>query len=312
MTLPASPSPEHIGQFAPAFLPDDPCAGECAAAEARVRAEIDRLGLHDCVAQLDRDGFTVVAPERLARRGFAGEVVDAIMRVAERRSGHRPDLAEGFTHAGLVSPWGSVEASSDLLLEDRVFEEALMNPCGLALITWLLGESCLLHHLTAMVKGPGGQYLPLHTDQNRSGAPEPFPAYSQVANATWALTPYSEENGSICFVPGSHRLCRAPTLAEATDLTSFEPVECPAGSLIVWHGNTWHGAVPRRTPGVRISLIAYFNRWYYPPYNDYRGAIPSEVLDRNGERFAILTNNGPSMWDPAGPKFNAARYNLFA
>ncbi len=33
---------------------------------------------------------------------------------------------------------------------------------------------------------------------------------SQVANANYALTPYSEEAGALAMVPGSHRLCRKP------------------------------------------------------------------------------------------------------
>ena len=48
----------------------------------------------------------------------------------------------------------------------------------------------------------------------RGLAPSPYPPYAQVANATWVLTDYDRDNGSTCFVDGSHLLCRPPSPAE--------------------------------------------------------------------------------------------------
>jgi ectoine hydroxylase-related dioxygenase (phytanoyl-CoA dioxygenase family) len=44
--------------------------------------------------------------------------------------------------------------------------------------------------------------------------------------------------------------------SKVTDHRSAVAVEAPAGSLIVFHGNTWHGALPRRRPGYRFTLIS--------------------------------------------------------
>ena len=49
-----------------------------------------------------------------------------------------------------------------LLYDDEVFEEILMEPEPLALITYLLGESCILSSMGCHFKGPGGMPLPLH------------------------------------------------------------------------------------------------------------------------------------------------------
>jgi ectoine hydroxylase-related dioxygenase (phytanoyl-CoA dioxygenase family) len=175
-----------------------------------------------------------------------------------------------------------------LLLEDPIFEQMLMNEAKLALITYLLGESCTLNHFSSLVKGPGTEYLPLHTDQNQSSSPPPFPRQAQVANATWALTDYSVANGAICFVKGSHARCRAPNPEEAVDLTLYHPLEVAAGSIIIWHGNTWHGALPRTAPGVRVSVIEYFQRWYLTRTEDLSARISSAAIERNPERFAVL------------------------
>ncbi len=73
------------------------------------------------------------------------------------------------------------------------------------------------------------------------------------------------------------------------------PVECPAGSLILWHGSTWHGAFPRKNPGLRLNLVAsYCNRWY-KPQEAYRGNVPAEVLARRSPPFGRLVGADDAM-----------------
>lgn len=299
-------------RFAPTFLPDSDAVAEAEAAERRTMDEINLLGLQRYAEELDEHGFTVLPPEEVASVEFSEALRDCILEVSQGRSGKSPDLKTGASHSNHESPFGAVEWMPTLLVENPIFEQALMNRKVIALITYLLGESCILNHLSSMVKGPGGEYLPLHTDQNQTGCVEPFPPYASVANATWALTDYSEENGALCVVPGSHRWCRPPNAAEATDLSSFKPVEAPAGSVIIWHGNTWHGAVPRRAPGLRVSLVEYFQRWYHPPIEELAPHITEEILQRNSDRFAVLTGVRKPMHDIDTPTAKAAKIGLFA
>ncbi|MGH7878456.1 MAG: phytanoyl-CoA dioxygenase family protein, partial [Candidatus Binataceae bacterium] len=233
--------------------------------------------------------------------------------VSGERAGRAVDVVAGATHREYLSPFGQAQWEPTLLVQDRVFEQALTNRPVLALISYLLGESCILNHLSSVVKGPGKEHLPLHTDQNQTGSIAPYPAYAQVANATWILSDYSRENGATCFVRGSHKLCRHPTFAEATDLARFTPVEAPAGSVLIWHGNTWHGALPRTAPGVRISLIAYYQRWYHPPVENLAPQITEEMLARNPRRFATLTGVAhPLTIDFNSVASKAARVGLYS
>jgi ectoine hydroxylase-related dioxygenase (phytanoyl-CoA dioxygenase family) len=117
---------------------------------------------------------------------------------------------------------------------------------------------------------------------------------AQVCNAVWILTDYSAENGSTCFVPGSHKFCRHPTAGEAVDLALFTPLEARAGSIVVWHGNTWHGAVPRRKPGLRASIIQYFGRWYHNPGDIFAKLFTEEDVARHPPRFADLIGANPT------------------
>jgi hypothetical protein len=264
------------------------------AARQRVFAEIDRLDLRAAIGELESKGYTVIPPERAAPPGFAARLREAVLDVAERASGIAPDRIGGLTHAGFMSRHGQVQHVEPLIHLHPLFPEALLNERALAVVTYLLGESCVLFSSTGQIKGPGFQYLPLHADQANSGTPAPFPAVAQVCNAVWALTDYSADDGATCFVPGSHKLCRHPTAREAVDLELFEPLEARAGSIIVWHGNTWHGAVPRRSPGLRVGIIQYFGRWFHNPGNQFARLFTAEEIERHPPRFAQLIGARPT------------------
>ena len=266
-----------------------------------VYREIRRLDLERNTAELDNFGFTIVEPEKVAPPEFAARLLEAILRIVEDRTGVRPDIKGGSTHTNL--PRGTGDEHYWLLFEDRVFEQALMNPVGLALATYLLGESCVLSTQTALLKGPGVEPLGLHCDN--ISIPSPFPPYSQVCNTTWLLTDYSKENGALCFVPGSHRLHRHPTPTERLNFELAVPVEAPRGSMVVWGGNQWHGAFPRTAPGLRVGMIFAFHRSYIRPFEPYKEKAPKEILDRNPPRFAKLMGQHLFQgFEAEGPDYN--------
>src|SRR5215471_17754484 len=206
----------------------------------RVYGEIRALGLETNLAELEAFGFTVIegalSPELTLRlRG-------AVLGAWEERYGRKLDLEH-------ESKLREVELASYLLYKDPVFEEAVLNERPLALITYLLGYSCWLSSLTSHVKGRGEVGLLLHSDTS-NGVPAPFSAYSHVANCNYALTDYAESAGALAMVPGSHHYYRQPTRNEI-QLSGNErnpdaiAIEVPAGSAVIWHGNTWHGSFPR-------------------------------------------------------------------
>jgi len=253
----------------------------------RVLAEIARLGLEHNAWELDSLGYTVVLPDRLARAGFTDRLLARVLDESERINGVRPDMAGGESHRQVaVTNVGRSEILTDAFFSDRIFEEALMNEAMLALVSYLLGENCELAAMNGLIKGPGPEHVPMHAD---SIQPNPLPPYAQVANATWLLTDYDEAAGATLFEPGSHRKCRNPTAGESIDLSATVPLIAPAGSLLVWHGNTWHGALPRTAPGLRVSLLCFFTRSYIkPPKESFTARVTQEMVDRNPPRFARL------------------------
>lgn len=264
----------------------------------RTYGTIRALGLEKNLAELETFGLTVV--EGAAPATFISRLRDALLQSATKR--------------GLIDPpTSAVENPSQykgvgellyyMLFEDRVFEEAVTNPSALALISYLLGESCLLSSLTGMVKGPTNERSVLHTDNGM--IPSPFPRYAQVANATWVLTDYTREDGCLLYVPGSHLLCRHPTEGERRDEDSMVPVEASAGSLIVWHGNLWHAAFPKQTPGLRLNLIMLFCRMHCITQEDFVGRVPPGLLERNPPRLRKLLGEHITYgWMEDGPDFS--------
>jgi hypothetical protein len=263
--------------------------------------ELRDRGLETNVAELEAFGFTVI--EDALSPDLIDRLRAALLADAERRHERAFDIENETDLEG-------VSLLSYLLFKDTAFEEALLLPGPLALVTYLMGQSCLLSSVTCHFKGPGGAGLGLHAD-NANGAPAPFAPHSQVANCNFALTDYSEEDGAFAVVPGSHRLARQPTRHEVNlDGAGRNPdviaVEVPAGSAIVYHGNTWHGSFSRKRPGLRINLALYFCRQNVQPQENYKDHVPEAALGRHRDnpRFARLLGAETAYgWTEEGPDF---------
>ncbi len=267
----------------------------------KVWREIQSLGLEAHIVELEIKGYTVIPPEVACPKGLGDRLLEGCLQVAVRRHGVRPDLcAEGpyvpggsELHEGALgaaegdSPIGDMMHS--LVLEGRVFEEALMNPVLLAVATYLVGYNSILLTMACFMKGPNKSPLPLHCD---AMGVSPLQAIPTESNMTYALTDYARENGCVAFVPGSHKWCRQPQAHERNviDNPRAVAIECPAGSLVCWHGNTWHGAFNRTAPGLRVSIVVDFVRRHIRSQENLTGLVPQEVIDRNPARFAILTH----------------------
>jgi len=263
-----------------------------------VYRQIRELGLETNLAELEAFGFTVI--EDALSPGLTKELREAILRVAEDFIGRPLDVDNETEYEGLkFVPY--------LIFRDPVFKRSVLNPGPLALITYLLGQRCVLSSLGCHLKGPGGRGLLLHSDQ-ANGTPQPFPPASQTANCNYALTDYTEENGALAIVPGSHRHLRQPTAGEvglegARRNPGVIPIEVPAGSAIVWHGATWHGSFPRKKPGLRINLSNFFSRPNLMPQEIYRDAIPDGFLDGEDPRLARLLGADLAYgWRAEGPQ----------
>ena len=257
--------------------------------------EIVRYGLERNVVELAAYGFTVIPPEKTAAApDFVERLRDAILRTHGTRN---DEPIEDYRTATIEKSFGN---NWWLLEEDEAFVDAALNPVALAMARWMCGQSAILSGQAWILKGPEKEagregfetgILGLHNDTH--GVPPPMSQYAHWLNTSWVLSDYSkDEDGPTVFVPGSHNFGRAPFEHE-NDFTQegspypVVPIRAAPGSLAVWHGGTWHGALPRRSPGLRVTLVMAWMRSYMRSIQDWREIDP-ELVDRHPELTRVL------------------------
>jgi hypothetical protein len=264
--------------------------------------EIQSLQLGPYIGELDVKGYTVIPPDIARTRNLTPRLLEKVLEVVERRNGQRPDVSGGGTnkHAGL----GTV--THYLLFEDPVFQELLLSPVVLALVTYMVGANGVLSSMQAQLKAAGNDDLNLHADSVMFSSP--FASHYQFCNVSINLTEYGPGLGPICFVPGSHKLYRHPMLGEGW--SQREGVSAAPGSLIAFTGNTWHSAFARKAPGLRANMLMQFVRAHIRPFEPYREDVTPELLAAMPPRFGRLmghhTNHG---WRADGMKRKGYIYN---
>lgn len=262
-------------------------------AQLHARAELGGLGLDQHAVDLETRGYTILPPGTAAPLEFCDQLRETILEIA--RQDQPEALGPGKPRGRLV--W-------HLLARDQIFEKALMAPAPLALVAYLMGYRAKLSQCTGAIKDNSSTAaFELHADQSRK-VPAPWPSDAQYCTVTWALTDYDRDNGAVCVVPGSHKLCAdvPESMVSAHDHPSVEVVEAPAGSVIVWHGGLWHGAVPRTAPGERVTLIMPMVRFHLLPQELFWASTTPEMIERNSARFAALMGLlGGWPWGADGP-----------
>ncbi len=275
-----------------------PNAIEAQARLDRMRDEILRLGLERNVLELELYGYTVV--EDVMPEAFFDELRETILRLGEedRQAGKRIPLAGADGGSYLVT-W--------LLARGRIFEQAVQAEKPLALVTYLLGESCQIssNHGHVRVQGDPPQGMHLDTPM----VPEPVPEHPVTCNMMWVTDDFSLESGATLVVPGSHKKRSHPP---GRAIRQAIPLEAKKGSVAVFSGNLWHSAGARTIPGERVGMTVYFQRMFLRPQEDLNAVISDEVVARNPPRFAhLIGRNNPypardyGFFNPLGSKYFA-------
>jgi len=240
------------------------------------------------VAELNVKGYCVIPPEKVGPMSDVVEAREALLDLARK---------EGAMEKGLNDfEAGLAYALYHCVSRGRIFEKWAVNPTVLAIARYLVGERMILNNNIAWVKGKTEENLGIHTDTLM--VPDPLLPYLSRVNVTVVMTDYTLEEGCLGVVPGSHREQRHPTVWEEKLFESMVPVECPAGSLIIIPGNTWHGAFPKKTDGLRVSMSLGYSRIFSVPAITHD--IDPEILARNGDDFRMLM--GGHLWTRFGPE----------
>ena len=260
-------------------------------AEVRLKKEIQALALESHITDFETDGYTVLPPGTAAPIELFDEIASVMEGLAKRLKTDNPAVS------------GLGETLYHMLPEHPAFERALMARAPLTLVTYLLGYRAKLSQCTGLIKDSNVPALGIHADHSAK-CPAPWSPISNYSVVTWVLTDYTRENGAVCVWPGSH-LRGQPVpenLVMAHDHPEMRVLEIPRGSVIIWHGSLWHGALPRTASGRRMTLVLPHVRDSVQPQELFWSSVTEEMISRNPPRFCTLMGltSGPP-WFQDGP-----------
>ena len=90
------------------------------------------------------------------------------------------------------------------------------------------------------------------------------------------LDDFTAENGGTLVVAGTHQRPERPE--ELYLEAAAVPVECPAGSMIVFDSTLWHAAGPNRSDRDRLAINHQFTRSFFKQQIDYARALGDELV----------------------------------
>lgn len=275
----------------------------------RLAPEITHLGLEEFVLDLEVNGLTVVPPEVTGvTEAQVDEMADWLLRRAEELVGCPFSLDEGpaapVAHEvedNVLSDLAGDESTGtltqfliqQLASQHRMFRDLAVNPVALALVRHMIGaKATRFSSHNSFIKWQGdygyGDRLGLHCDQMT--VPLPWGRNALTANTNWCLTDYTFDGGALAYVPGSHSRLTPPVFPDA--VRRAVPCEAPKGSMIVFHGATWHGAFPRKDPGMRLSVANYYRHLMVLPQEDIRNGFDQSLADDCVDPAAFRTLAG--------------------
>src|SRR5580698_1807142 len=153
---------------------------------------------------------------------------------------------------------------ANLVDKGEVFRQAISRKEMLDLVESVLGDGFKLSSLNMRSANPHSSSVqPLHVDM---GLVPDQKGYA-VCNCVWMLDDFTEENGALRVVPGSHNWGKKPK-DELSDAYAQHPKELlitgKAGTVVVMNAHTWHGGTANRTDKERRALHSFFCRHDIP------------------------------------------------
>ena len=206
---------------------------------------------------------------------------EALYRAAESDRARAREQKFGLDYAHD----GTNQRVWNVLSRDPVFEDLAFHKLAVDYVKAVLGWPALLGNISANITGPGGGEMVLHADQ--IFIPEPWPAEPQGLNVAWCLDDFTEANGATRFVPGSHRLNRAPRAEDASAETV--PMEAEAGSIVVFESRVWHKTGNNRTPAERrAGVFGWYSKPIYRTQENWFLSLKPEVRQFAGDDALVL------------------------
>lgn len=216
--------------------------------------------------QLADEGYTIV------ERAIEPELVDALLEDVHRLEAHLDRSPAENRFEG-----NRTTRTYNLLAHGEIWQRVPVHPVVLELVEGVLGPQCLVSSLASISIAPGETAQVIHADDQIQPLAKPHVA--TVCNSMWALTDFTEANGATRVVPGSH-LWQSPDYFAADDHgIDTIPAVMTKGSVLVWHGSTWHGGGANTTADdTRVGVAMNYCAGFMRQQENQQLGIPPEVM----------------------------------
>jgi len=222
----------------------------------------------DVATSLEQDGWALV--ENLMSADWVAAARSELEEILETTPYGRDDF-EGHKTRRIYA----------LFAKTRALDAAAIHPIVLAALDRALGHY-QLSAPTGIEIGPGETAQPLHPDD--AIYPLARPHQEIVVNAMWPLCDFTAENGGTVLVPGSHRWANELPGPDSPKIT----IEMPAGSLLIYSGNLWHGGGANHTDRPRLGVVLHYSASWLRPVENHVLAVPQAVVRTLPERLQEL------------------------
>ncbi len=217
------------------------------------------------LAQLKTDGYTIV--ERLIDDELIEALESSVCDLEDRLSSAPSNNRFEGRHT---------TRTYNLLALDEIWQRVPVQPEVLTLIESMLGPECLVSSLASISLAPGESAQVIHADDQIMPITKPHVA--TVANSIWALTDFTEANGATRVVPGSHLWDHGPDYFATDAKYDSIAAEMTKGSVLVWHGSTWHGGGANTSDEVRVGVAMNYCAGYIRQQENQQLGIPPGVM----------------------------------
>jgi ectoine hydroxylase-related dioxygenase (phytanoyl-CoA dioxygenase family) len=222
----------------------------------------------DVATSLEQDGWALI--ENLMSADWVAAARAELEQILEKTPYGRDDF-EGHKTRRVYA----------LFAKTRALDAAATHPIVLAALDRALGHY-QLSAPTGIEIGPGETAQPLHPDD--AIYPLARPHQEIVVNAMWPLCDFTAENGGTVLVPGSHRWANELPGPDSPKIT----IEMPAGSLLIYSGNLWHGGGANHTDRPRLGVVLHYSASWLRPVENHVLAVPRAVVRTLPERLQEL------------------------
>jgi ectoine hydroxylase-related dioxygenase (phytanoyl-CoA dioxygenase family) len=142
----------------------------------------------------------------------------------------------------------------------------------------MLSETAILHVQNGFILP---SFPPLSTPDVFQNAfhqdfPRVFSGYVASVNVMFAIDPFSRDNGATFVVPGTHQRMETPDPSYLA--RNAVPVECAAGSMLVFDSTLWHAAGQNISGKDRLAINHQFTRSFFKQQIDYVRALGDAVI----------------------------------